>query len=214
MIHLKPAQPLALVALEPKVSRLLLVLNENTGAAESNPKGQERNTDTDIDAHRHEATWLCTFPAELAMVTMWPWFFSSMPGTHTHTCRRIQVVKTPYHLCVRTPLCVCVLCLFLSRFLAPLFHTHTHTHSLSVPLSTSTRAHACMHVPGRKAFVVQKWEMVLTSMVFTMRWSSASRNGLPVTMPALFTSIVTAPTCKHKQQSGHAKHSECVHVYA
>ena len=36
--------------------------------------------------------------------------------------------------------------------------------------------------------------MVLTSIVFSIRLSGDCRNFLPVTIPALFTKIVTSPT--------------------
>lgn len=53
--------------------------------------------------------------------------------------------------------------------------------------------------------LTQKWAMVLTSIVFSIRESGESMNFFPVTMPALFTRILTSPTSlftwKHKETS-------------
>ncbi len=61
------------------------------------------------------------------------------------------------------------------------------------------------HARGRKALMVQKCEVALTSMVACMLSSGASSSFLPVTMPALFTRMLTSPTCGEKSEWGKKK---------
>lgn len=45
-------------------------------------------------------------------------------------------------------------------------------------------------------WLTQKWAIVLTSTVFSIRESGASMNFFPVTIPALFTRMLTSPTSR------------------